>query len=179
MKKSFTQLSLVISLCLLLCFSISCQDKEAMAELEEFKAQAEVEEQNKALVREYWERFGKGDDTKAVLAISHELHASDFILHTAQKEFGLNPYVVLSDFHPNIEKIIAEGNLVAICLTLQASHTDDFLGIPATGKQVSFPVNIIYRFEGSKVKEAWFDWDSLFDLMQQLGMELKPKEAEK
>jgi hypothetical protein len=31
------------------------------------------------------------------------------------------------------------------------------------------------RFQNGKVKEAWSDWDSLFYLMQQLGMELKPK----
>jgi hypothetical protein len=29
---------------------VGCQDKEAMAELEEFKAQTQVEEQNEALI---------------------------------------------------------------------------------------------------------------------------------
>ena len=112
---------------------------------------------------------------------------SKYIQHNPLVGDGIEPLIEyferMKREYPNksIEfvRVVAEGNLVAICLTLQASHTDDFLGIPATGKQVSFPVNIIYRFEGSKVKEAWFDWDSLFDLMQQLGMELKPKEAEK
>ena len=44
------KLCMISPLALILCFMVSCQDKEAMAELEEFKAQAEVEEQNKALV---------------------------------------------------------------------------------------------------------------------------------
>lgn len=40
---------------LILCFTVGCQDKEAMAELEAFKAQAEVEEQNKEIVKRYFE----------------------------------------------------------------------------------------------------------------------------
>ncbi len=35
--------SVILPLALLLCFTVGCQDKEVMAELEEFKAQAEVE----------------------------------------------------------------------------------------------------------------------------------------
>ena len=45
----------VIPLVLLFCFTFGCQDKKAMAELEKFKAQAEVEEQNKAVVRQVFE----------------------------------------------------------------------------------------------------------------------------
>jgi len=44
------KLSIILPLALILCFMIGCQDKEAMAELEEFRAQAEVEEQNKVLI---------------------------------------------------------------------------------------------------------------------------------
>jgi hypothetical protein len=40
------KLCMVLPLALILCFMVGCQDKEAMAELEAFKAQAEVEEQN-------------------------------------------------------------------------------------------------------------------------------------
>ena len=53
------KLLLVIPLVILLCFTFGCQNKEAMAELEEFKAQAEVEEQNKALVQKLIEEADK------------------------------------------------------------------------------------------------------------------------
>ena len=168
---------LIISCVLILSFVAGCQNKAALVELEEFKAQVEGEAQNKALVREYWGRFGKGENDKAVLAISHELHASDIIFHMSQKNFGLNPYEALSDFQTYIEKIIAEGDTVVIRFTLKGTHSKDSFGIPVTGKQVSYPVQIMYRFQDGKAKEAWSDWDSLFDLMQQLGMELKPSDA--
>ena len=41
---------MTLPLALILCLMVGCQDKEAMAELEEFKAQAAVEEQNKEIV---------------------------------------------------------------------------------------------------------------------------------
>ena len=170
------RLIMIIPLVILLCFVFSCQDKEAMAKLEEFKAQAEIEEQNKELVKESWGRFGKGENEKAVSAIIRELHASDIIFHMAQKNFGLNPYEALSDFHINIEEIIAEGDFVVARFTFSGTHSSDSVGIPATGEKVSYPVQIMYQFQGGKAKEAWSDWDSLFDLMRQLGMELKSKE---
>jgi len=43
------KLLIILPLALILCFMVGCQDKEAMAELEEFRAQAAVEEQNKEI----------------------------------------------------------------------------------------------------------------------------------
>ena len=57
MKKLISILPLV----LILCFMVGCQDKAAMAELEEFKAQAALEEQNKELVKGLTEELNKGN----------------------------------------------------------------------------------------------------------------------
>jgi len=51
MKKLF----MILPLALILCVMVGCQDKAAMAELEAFKAQAAVEEQNKEIVKRYYE----------------------------------------------------------------------------------------------------------------------------
>ena len=48
---------LVVPFVFLLCFVVGCQDKEAMAELEEFKTQAVVEEENKEIVLRYNEEI--------------------------------------------------------------------------------------------------------------------------
>jgi len=60
MKKSIVILPLV----LILCFIGGCQDKAAMEELEGFRAQAELEELNKALVVQMYEESGKGNIEK-------------------------------------------------------------------------------------------------------------------
>ena len=58
------KLCMILPLALILCFLVGCQDKAAMAELEVFKAQAKVEEQNKALVLKWYEELGKGNIEK-------------------------------------------------------------------------------------------------------------------
>ncbi len=54
------KLYMILPLALILCFMVGYQDKAAMEELEAMKAQAEVEEQNKALIRECFEDWNKG-----------------------------------------------------------------------------------------------------------------------
>ena len=55
------KLLMVIPLALILCFMVGCQDKEAMAELDAMKAQAEIEEENIALVKRRYEAWNSGD----------------------------------------------------------------------------------------------------------------------
>ncbi len=64
MKKLF----MILPLALILCFMVDCQDRAAMAELVEFKAQAEVEEQNKEIVKRYFELMA--DRNPAYLELS-------------------------------------------------------------------------------------------------------------
>jgi hypothetical protein len=52
---------LVVSLVVLLCFAFGCQNKAEKAELEKFRTQAALEEQNKALVKPSLEAWSKGE----------------------------------------------------------------------------------------------------------------------
>jgi predicted ester cyclase len=178
---------LVVSLVLLLCFTISCQNKAEKAELDKIKAQAKVEEQNTAPAKRYLEGLDSGDVEKA-LAIVDEVFVPDCIIHSAAgelqgiekvKQYVKNVFLTWSDLHHPVEQIIATSDIVITRITFKAKQTGEFMGIPATGKQVLVPVIYIYRFEDGKVKEGWLDWDSSLTMMMQLGMELKPNEAEK
>ena len=71
------KLYMILPLALILCFMVGCQDKEAMAELEEFRAQAEVEEQNIALIMREYEAWNSGD----VEAIK-EIFSPDYVYHS-------------------------------------------------------------------------------------------------
>ena len=70
MKKFY----LILPLVLILCLMVGCQDKAAMAELEEFKAQAALEESNKALAERYIDAWTKGD-----VAAQKEILSPDFV----------------------------------------------------------------------------------------------------
>ena len=71
------KLLVILPLALILCFTVGCQDKAAMAELEEFKAQAVVEEQNEEIVRHFIEELNKGN-----LGIVEEVYAPDYVFYS-------------------------------------------------------------------------------------------------
>ncbi len=179
MKKLLTIIPLVI----LLCFTFGCQDKEAMAELEEFKAQAAVEEQNKALVKSMFEAWAKGD-----FEAFNEAVAPEYLWYTPSIsnepksreetiEFGKMMLIAFPDITFSIEEMIAKGDKVISRFIMRATHEGEFQGIPATGNKVEGSGIMISRIENGKVVEDREDFDNL-GLMMQLGMELKPKEKE-
>ena len=178
------KLIMILPLALILCFMVGCQDKEAMAELEQFKAQAAVEEQNKEVVKGYIEEMNKGN-TEAV----KEFFAPDFAhyipsnnpkpMSLEEAEESLKPiFEAFPDFVWNIEDIIATGDKVIVRFVFRGTHEGEFMGIPPTGKKVEVGGIGISRIENGKIVEDWEDAD-VFGWMMQLGMELKPKEGEK
>lgn len=72
------------------------------------------------------------------------------------------------DIRHDIQDMVAEGDKVAVRLTVRATHKGSFGDIAPTGRQVAFSVTGILRIRGGKVVESWFDYDAL-GLMQQLG----------
>ena len=177
------KLCMILPLALILCFMVGCQDKEAMAELEEFKAQAELEEQNKASFRYMLEETDKGN-----YAAWEEVCSPDYICHFAgfPKPMSLEEHiqanrtflVAFPDFHHEINDMVAEADKVTARVTLTGTHEGEFMGIPPTSNKINYTAMLEARFSEGKIVELWGVGDML-TLMQQLGMELKPKEAEK
>ena len=178
------KLLMIIPLVIFLCFTFSCQDKEAMAELEAMNAQADVEEQNKALMRKSFEEWNKGN--------------SDFFMETTTPDYvyyspsgNPNPmsredavesvkmfWKGFPDISFSIEEIIAEGDKITTRFVARGTHEGEFMGIPATGNKIELGAIIISRIENGKFVEEWEEMD-IMGLMMQLGMELKPKEGVK
>ncbi|MFF4837135.1 ester cyclase [Streptomyces sp. NPDC001315] len=74
------------------------------------------------------------------------------------------------DFAFTVEDQIAQGDRVSTRWTWQGTHRGDFLGIPATGKQVSMTGTTVFRCgEDAKIVEGWWQYDRL-GLMAQLGV---------
>lgn len=69
------------------------------------------------------------------------------------------------------DNIFASGEYVVVQITFHGKHIGTFLGIPPTGKQVSWTSIEIYRFEKGKIVERWVQADTT-GLMRQLGVKL-------
>ena len=83
---------------------------------------------------------------------------------------------VFSNVQHNIVQIFAEKDFVITHYLINLKHTGEFLGIPATGKEIQMPLFEINRFENAKIKEVWSDYDSPFTMILQLGGEIRYKE---
>jgi steroid delta-isomerase-like uncharacterized protein len=68
------------------------------------------------------------------------------------------------DLHAEIEDIFASGDRVAVRLRMQGTHEGEYLGIPATGRAVSYVSHEFYRVEDGLIAEEWIcsDTASLF-----------------
>jgi len=181
--KGMKKLPAILPLALILCFMVGCQDKEAMAELEEFKAEAALEEQNSELIRSFFKEWNNRDMDKI-----NEMYAPDAKYHhpslgTSSVSFeetfeGIKMlWQAFPDITVDIEDLIAKGNKVVVRFIGRGTHQEDFGGIPATGNKTEAGAIEIFRIENGKIIEAWEISDRL-GLMMQLGMELKPKEGE-
>jgi steroid delta-isomerase-like uncharacterized protein len=179
MNRSLVFLPLVI----LMAFTLGCQDQQALAELEEMKAQAEVEEQNKALVTRYVEAWNTGDFEafKEVLAPDYAYYLPSRSTKPMSLEETIEMGKMLQKAFPDIswsmEELIATEDKVIIRVIERGTHEGEFMGIPATGNKYETSEISISRIENGKIVEQREELDKL-GLYQQLGMELSPAVVE-
>jgi steroid delta-isomerase-like uncharacterized protein len=120
------------------------------------------ETDNKSIVRRFIE---EGLNKKNPVLIE-ETYSSDYLGHDSEKPaprtiMDLRQAMVglLSKVFPDgqysIERLIAEGDLVAWHWMFRGTHQGELAGMPATGRQVTFGGINIFRLESGKVVEDW------------------------
>lgn len=134
-----------------------------------------MSEQNKTLFRRFVDEAVNGKNTDVI----DEFMAPDMVDHNLMP--GVAPGLegmknlmkmfadAFPDIHATIDLLIAEGDLVVGRMTTTGTHKTDFMGIPATGKQVKFTEIHIVRIVNGKAVEHWGNSDDMA-LMQQLGV---------
>jgi steroid delta-isomerase-like uncharacterized protein len=135
-----------------------------------------MSDQNMALVRraveEVWNRgnfagvdeFVAGDIVIHLPAAGDEIHGPEGI-----RQYFTTLRAAFPDIHFAIEDQIAAGDRVVTRWTARATHTSEFQGVPASGKQVRMTGIDIDRVADGKVVECWTNLDEL-GLMRQLGV---------
>jgi predicted ester cyclase len=139
-------------------------------------------EENKALVRRFYEEIDKGN-----LAAMDELVAEEYIDHNPPPIPGLQPgreglkqfFKLFWEATPGshrIEDQIAEGDKVVTRLTAVGKHVGDLPGAPRTGNDLRMTSITIHRIAGGKLVEKWSEKDVL-GYMQQIGVMPAPEHA--
>ena len=119
-----------------------------------------MSEENRAVARRFYSSISSGN-----LGVIDEVVAEDVIereelpgLSSGRegvREFFKMMHAAFPDFAMQIEDILAEGDRVVIRATMRGTHQGDFMGIPATGRQIAVPFTDFVRFDGKKVVEHW------------------------
>jgi len=134
-----------------------------------------MSEENKALERRMYEEIYN----KKNMAAIEQFVATDWVCHPSLP--GMPPglegmkqsYTLTSKAFPDmqvkLEDILAEGDKVACRWTATATHKGEFMGIPATNKQVTITGIHIDRIAGGKIVEPW-NYSDMMEVMRQLGM---------
>lgn len=136
----------------------------------------------KEVVRKVEEAWARDD-----LAALEGLVAADIVNHDAPPgfpsgfegaKFGHSMFKAsFPDRQMSLEQVTGDGDLVAVRTVVRGTHTGaDFLGIPATRKQVQVEGISLYRVAGGRVVEHWGLNDGL-GLMMQLGAMAPPVSA--
>jgi steroid delta-isomerase-like uncharacterized protein len=174
---------MMLPLALILCFMVGCQDKETMAELEAMKAQAEVEEQNTAVVRRLFEEGLNKEDYD----LAKSLLSDDFINHSprpaipptkaAFRQSYISSCGAFSDLKYIIQNIVAKNDIVVVHWTATGKHTRKFMGMSPSRQKMNVTGIDLFRLANEQVVELWLFWDQI-GIMQQLDMEFKPRKEE-
>ena len=72
-----------------------------------------------------------------------------------------------------IPQIEINSNKVVVRFNLHATHQGNFMGIPATGREINVPGIIVYHLADGKITAHWMQIDSMA-MMQQLGAKPVP-----
>jgi predicted ester cyclase len=120
-------------------------------------------EDNKAIIQDWIDEVFNEKDMTAIdkLKVSSYLDWTPFPnqrldLPVSGLKHSLPSFIrSFPDFHFTADQLIAEGDFVACLGHWHATHTDEFMGIAPTGKEVGGTRIDIFRVVGDKMVEHW------------------------
>jgi predicted ester cyclase len=90
------------------------------------------------------------------------------------KALHASTHEVFSDYHVIVERLVSDGDHVAVHFRMRGTHTGEFMGIPATGRTIDVHGITIHRFRDGKLGESWALPDRM-EMLQQLGVKQLPE----
>lgn len=113
-----------------------------------------------------------GQDLSAfdrLLAADYRQHAPNGPNQPAEafKGFAQAIWAGFPDVEASYQPLVVNDDMVTVYATVNATHTGEFFGIPATGKKVSWTEIHVFRISGDRIAEHWVE-ANLSGLVQQL-----------
>jgi steroid delta-isomerase-like uncharacterized protein len=131
-------------------------------------------EENKKIIRRYQAIYNSNDLDALGEVLSEDLRTPKIMpgIPTGFEGAKAAHRMMLAgfpDYQTRIDDLIAEDDKVVARITMSGTNTGSFMGIPPTGKHVSFSGIYIARLANGKIVEHWGEEDGV-GLLQQLGV---------
>jgi steroid delta-isomerase-like uncharacterized protein len=132
---------------------------------------------NGSLVLRYFNEFLN----QGKLEIVEEIASPNFVLHIPTipepvrgheglRQFAIRVRNAMPDIHYTVERYVVDGNNMAVRWSCIGTQQGEFLGVPATGKQLKDEgSDLFHLLEDGKLAELWIVENAL-GLMIQLGV---------
>ena len=133
---------------------------------------------NKPTVRRFHDVANTGDaellsETVDEIVEPHALIRTPLPLEAsgaqALKEVFSRLHRVFPDLQVTIEDLIEEGDKVVSRNSVTGTHQGEYMGLPPTGKSVTYNEIFVFRFVNGRIAETWGVVD-VFSQMKQLGL---------
>jgi len=137
-------------------------------------------EENKRIARQVPEEIATAGNVDLI----DEVYAADAVEHDAFAEYRGRAAIrewledvreAFPDVSAAVEDVVAEGDTVAMRVTLRGTHEGEFAGIAPTGKAFEVGNTVFTRIEDGRIVERWVQPDAL-GLLRQLGVGELPAE---
>jgi steroid delta-isomerase-like uncharacterized protein len=148
-----------------------CDEKPALMGLDVVRDQ----QYNKNIIHRYFNEVLNGRNVDLI----DKLFLPDYKDHDpANKAPAYGPigvrnkvagYLSAFDLHFRDLEQTAEGDDVTTRWACHGVHTGEYMGFPATGKELEITGISIHRIREGKIAEGWWNWDVL-GMLQQLGL---------
>jgi steroid delta-isomerase-like uncharacterized protein len=130
---------------------------------------------NKATIRRLHDAVNSGD-VELIAKTIDEVVEPDVRIGTplpiqstgaqALKEVWATLLRAYPDIQVTVEDLIAEADKVVCRNVVTATHQGEYMGLPPTGRSVTYNEIFIFRFEGGLIAETWGVVDVLAQLRQ-------------
>jgi len=123
------------------------------------------------VVRRYLEAFNDRDRETMTELLADDVveHGSHAKLHGADEVVDfLDSYLdIFPDYAGETERMVAEGDTVAVRYRVSGTHTGEYRDVEPTGHTAEWTGMAMYRVEDGKIAEIWLEEDRL-GLLEQL-----------
>jgi predicted ester cyclase len=131
-------------------------------------------EENKALVRAFFDAANAGD-----ISLAGTFFSQEFVDHEAPpgvtdgpegaRQFLSIVLATIPDLRLTVDDMIAEGDKVAVRITVDGTMKGAYKGLAPTGNHATWKGVDIYTIAGGKIVERWVVRDHL-SMMRQWGI---------